>query len=102
MNNDELVPLPDGWTIERVREVAQASVAEVLEPPPAAWYEVRQPDGATQTQPIEAETVLSVGGYFLVQERGELEAWNIASRDEDGRIVCWATYDDLGAALRGL
>jgi len=91
--------LPRGWTLDRVREVAQATEQPRLVPPDSAEVVVETTAGP---EPVAASTILFVGGYHLVLPEGEDDDWLMGLAGADGRIVCWASYGTLENALRSL
>ncbi len=93
------MPLPSGWTLDRVNEVTQSTDAHLVEPVPFVLLEIRTPD-STEYQTVSAATVISVGGYFLVDE-GANDDWLMGSGDGES-IVCWAGYGSLERALLSL
>ena len=95
MNDDGM---PDGWTLERVKEVGQLrDLPRLLDRRTKVTFDA--PSGPTEIQPV---TIIDVDGLVLVldEARGE---WLMGQQCADGSIVCWGSYgDDLGDAIRGL
>ena len=95
--------LPEGWTLDRVREVEPS--AELLDPadhfvvaderPAADGYEVLDPS-----------VILSFSGLCLclVRAAGSAGGWWMGHLDaDDGSIACWGDYGpDLEDAIRAL
>ncbi|GGV42238.1 hypothetical protein GCM10010182_78670 [Actinomadura cremea] len=96
------MPLPPGWTIERVREVSGCARAAVLAAEDVAALDVREVEGRADV-PVGTgtiELVMTFDELCLVNVQGE---WLMGSVNEDGSMLCWASYgDDLHEALRGL
>ncbi|MFD8599218.1 hypothetical protein ACFV1L_29855 [Kitasatospora sp. NPDC059646] len=89
--------LPDGWTIERVRDASGVAEADllplerlvVIEQPGAADYDVLRPD-----------LILAFHDLCLARVGDE---WLMGHLDQDGSVICWASYGpDLAGAIRGL
>lgn len=96
------MPLPSGWTIERVRAVSGCARAEVLDAAALAALDVREVDGRAEVPvaPHAIELVMTFDELCLVRAGGE---WLMGGVNDDGSVLCWASYgDDLHEALRGL
>jgi len=95
MNGDGL---PEGWTLERVREVGQLrDEPRLLDRSTKVTL-----DTPTGLREVEPSIVLECGGLVLVLDASEGD-WLMGQQSEDGSIVCWGSYgDDLESALRGL
>lgn len=91
-------PLPDGWTLARVRAIEPGTV--VLDP---AGHHVVAERGVGDRVPLPpAEHLLAIGDLRLVRVEGDPEWW-MGDVADDGTIVCWGSHGtDLGAALRAL
>ena len=95
--------LPEGWTLQRVREVAQdpqarfetAAVRVVIE---------TFPHGHTvdvELDPVEASVILCFHDLALVRPVDD-DDWYMGQRVGE-EIRCWASYGpDLEAAIRAL
>ncbi len=85
--------LPDGWTLERVRAVAQS--------PTATWGDRSAPTSwEGESDLVETTTVLAFDDYVIVLEREG--TWAMGDL-RDGGITLWGDYgSDLERALRGL
>lgn len=91
-------PLPDGWTIERIRTLSQDSGATPL----TLDRLVRvAPSGQGRYVPLQPEVILAFHGLCLVLDDGE---WYMGDLAADGSITCWdVSYGpDLAEAVRGL
>lgn len=90
-----LVPgLPDGWTVDRVREVAQGD-AELL-----ALDTVVLLDDRMGYVALVPSTIISFTGLCLVLNADD-GLWYMGQLDDGGTIVCWSAYgDDLEEATR--
>ena len=87
--------LPEGWTIERVRVLAQGD-AELL----PVDTPIRH-DGLGATRTLSPTVVVGFSGLCLVQDAQDGE-WCMGDL-VDGAIVCWARYgNDLEFAIRSL
>ena len=88
--------LPDGWTIDRVREVVQGE-AELL-----ANDTVVMLDDRTDYVALIPLAVISFVGLCLVLDAND-GYWYMGQLDEDGTIVCWSAYGkDLEEAIKAL
>jgi len=95
---------PDGWSIERVRAVAQGDAEEI--PGDTAFVVVQVGSGADSSNDYERvmpQLVLVFGTYALVLPVGE-EEWMMGMFDpSDSSIACWGTVgEDLEQAILGL
>ena len=93
--------LPEGWTLERLRQVAQATEAEVIPPDRAVLLEVRTGD-QTDYESVSPSVIVHVGGLYLVLPNDEEDDWLMGQADDDGTIICWAYYGSLEEALQAL
>ena len=90
--------LPDGWTLDRVREVGH------LRDPPrlldlSTQVILDTPSGRSAVEPA---TIIDCGGLVVVLD-GSDASWLKGMQLDDGSIICWGSYgDDLERALRGL
>ncbi len=91
--------LPEGWTLERVREEAQAEDAELVAIDRPVFL---MAEGAGDRECIDPVVILHVGGLYLVLPRGKNDDWLMGSDDDGGAVLCWAYYGSLGDALRAL
>jgi hypothetical protein len=92
-----LVPeLPDGWTLDRVREVAQGD-AELL-----SLDTVVLLDDRSDYVALAPSAIISFTGLCLVLN-GDDGLWYMGQLDDDGTIVCWSAYSaDLEEAILSL
>jgi hypothetical protein len=89
------VTLPEGWTLERVRAVANGP-ADLLPAITSAWLK-----GYGEDQRLTPRCVISFSGLCLVLDDDGV--WYMGAANADGAIVCWAGYgDDLELAIRSL
>lgn len=91
------LPLPHGWTLERIRRVSGDETAVVLpaNQPAAVWQQ------GSGYKPISPDLVLGLSGLCLAHVADD--GWYMGSINPDGSLSCWAYYgDDLYEALRGL
>ncbi|MBV1849068.1 hypothetical protein [Catellatospora tritici] len=89
--------LPDGWSLERIRQVSGAEDAVALSTDRPVSY--REP--GSDDVPLQPDLALGFDGLCLVRVDGD--GWYMGSVLADGSVVCWARYgDDLYEALRGL
>jgi hypothetical protein len=76
-------PLPDGWTLERVRAIEPSAV--LLDVSPHVVF-------ASESEDYEelppARCILSFSGLCLVQVEGDDEWWMGQPDESDGSIVC--------------
>lgn len=95
--------LPDGWTLDRVREVAKDSAAKFESDDVRVLIE-SYPHGnnvEVELEPVEASVILRFHDLALVRPKGE-DDWYMGQRLGQ-EIRCWASYGpDLEAAIRGL
>jgi hypothetical protein len=88
--------LPEGWTMERVRSVAQG---------PAELLPVDTPSRVSTASSYEALSptcVISFSGLCLVRDAGD-GIWYMGQVDANGTILCWAGHSsDLEEAIRSL
>ena len=77
--------LPDGWTMDRVRETAMGD-AELLSSTTAARL-----DDLTGSSPLSPTTIVSFSGLCLVRDADD-GIWYMGQPDADGTIVCWSGY----------
>jgi hypothetical protein len=91
--------LPAGWDLDRVKAMGVREVQFL----PIDTYCVFDERDATRNDYVELAptAILDCGGLCLVRNR-EDDLWYMGSRASSGEIVCWAAYDDLGDAIRGL
>ncbi|MER6915043.1 hypothetical protein ABT354_25490 [Streptomyces sp. NPDC000594] len=88
---------PDGWTLQRIRDVSGDIRAEVLSPD----RRVVHCDAADDV--LHPTLVLGFGELCIVRvPDGDDWYWYMGSLNDDGGVVCWSVYDDLYEALRGL
>jgi hypothetical protein len=97
--------LPDGWTIDRVRAVAQGTAELVSLDSQVVVDELTQSDEglrARGTSPLSASCIIRFGDLYLVRDI-EDDSWYLGRAETDGVIHCWAGYgDDLEQAIRAL
>ncbi len=90
--------LPEGWTLERVREVGQLR-DEVRLLDPGTSVTVETSDGP---EFVDADLMIDCGGLVLVLDPVDGD-WLMGEVDDAGVVRCWAGYgSDLGEALRSL
>ncbi len=89
--------LPDGWTIERVREHAQANGLELISLDREVFIRASGDD-----EQVAPSVILHVGGLYLVLAEGDTDDWMMGDADDNGTIRCWAYYGALGDALRAV
>ena len=89
--------LPNGWSVARIRDLEPH--AELLDP---TAHEVLMHHTKADTERLNADLVLYIGGQVLVRELG-YPGWLIGGVHPDGSIWCIdVDYGDLGSALRSL
>ena len=89
--------LPQGWTLQQIRDVSGDREAVVLDPDrPVKWVSV----GEALEMP-RPEIILGFHGLCLVKPVGD-DDWYMGSLYDNGSVDCWTTYDNLHEALRGL
>ena len=93
-----VVTLPEGWTLGRVREHAQAECAELI----ASDRTVPVTQDGKDYEPVDPSVILYVGGLYLVLARDEDDDWMMGAAEDDDTIVCWNYYGPLADALRAL
>ncbi len=87
--------LPEGWTLERVRAVANGP-ADLLPASTSAWLK-----GYGEDQRLTPSCAISFSGLCLVLDDDGV--WYMGEADVDGTIVCWSGHGgDLEAAIRSL
>ncbi|MER5252990.1 MULTISPECIES: hypothetical protein [unclassified Streptomyces] len=86
---------PDGWTLQRIRDVSGDIRAEVLSPDRRVVYY----DAADDL--LHPTLVLGFGELCIVKVLDD-DDWYMGSLNDDGSVICWSIYDDLYEALRGL
>jgi len=89
--------LPEGWTLQRVREVSGDQEAVVLDTDRAVTYSGWH--GAEHV--LRPEFILGFGDLCVVRAVDD-DDWHMGTLNGDGTVLCWSTYDDFGNALRGL
>lgn len=93
----EVEELPEGWTLERIREVSGDSRAIVLSTDRSVSW-VRSDH---HREPIDPEIVIGLGELCVVKPVND-DDWYMGTLRDDGSVDCWSAYNDLGEALRGL
>lgn len=99
--------LPDGWTIERVREVAQGPAELVADTGIRAIVDhfVCSDEGKLVrggTVNLTPTCVVDFSGLFLVQDADDRE-WYMGQANDESVIHCWASYgNDFEEAIKGL
>ncbi|GHF60466.1 hypothetical protein GCM10010218_47380 [Streptomyces mashuensis] len=92
--------LPDGWTIERVREVSGDGSAVPVPVPVGARLVVADEPGGDDYVLLRPDVILAFHGLCLVRHEGE---WYMGHFEDDGSVICWSCYDtDFSEAVRGL
>ncbi|MFJ8033141.1 hypothetical protein [Streptomyces sp. NPDC096032] len=89
--------LPTHWTLQRIRDVSRDQEAVVL----CTERTVKWVAGLGAHEVLRPEIVLGFHGLCLVKLVDD-EDWYMGSVYDDGSIDCWAAYDELYEALRGL
>ncbi|MFG2124004.1 hypothetical protein [Streptomyces sp. NPDC048710] len=90
-------PLPPGWTLQQIRDVSGDREAVALDPNRTVkWVACA---GAHEV--LHPEIVLGFHNLCLVKSVHD-DDWYMGSLYDDGSVDCWAGYDDLHEALRGL
>ncbi|MFH9039025.1 hypothetical protein ACH4FA_06620 [Streptomyces sp. NPDC017966] len=89
--------LPQGWTLQQIRDVSGDREAVALDPDRSAkWVTF----AGTHEMP-RPEIVLGFHNLCLVKPVDD-DDWYMGSLHDHGSIDCWAVHDDLYEALRGL
>lgn len=89
--------LPQGWSLQQIRDVSGDREAVALDPDRSAkWVTF-----ARAHEMPRPEIVLGFHSLCLVKLVDD-DDWYMGSLYDDGSIDCWAAYDDLYEALRGL
>ncbi|WP_225827849.1 hypothetical protein [Streptomyces naphthomycinicus] len=89
--------LPTGWTIERVRALSGDPGAAPLSSDRLVVLEVA---GQDDYEPLRPYVILAFHELCLVREDDE---WFMGQLDDDGSVICWASYgSDLAEAIHGL
>ncbi|MBT2382042.1 hypothetical protein [Streptomyces sp. ISL-11] len=89
--------LPAGWNLQQIRDVSGDQEAIPLHTGRTVTWCV----SPAAEEVIRPAIVLGFHGLCLVRPVNDTE-WYMGSLNDDGSIDCWATYDDLYEALRGL
>ncbi len=90
-------PLPQGWALQQIRDVSGDQEAVALDPDRSAkWVAL-----AGVHEMVRPEIVLGFHGLCLAKPADD-DDWYMGSLYDDGSIDCWAAFDDLYEALRGL
>jgi hypothetical protein len=95
--------LPDGWTLERLREVSQSPVVEVLPNTVPVFLETFPHGNNTDLvrTPLEPELIISFRYMILLRVVGEPE-WYMGEQHGD-EVIAWGSYGpDLGGAIRAM
>jgi hypothetical protein len=95
--------LPDGWTLERLREVSQDPSAD-LWPTDTVVLTESNPNGASEPirEALVPDVIIRFAYLTLVRPVGEND-WYMGQVNERGEVVCWGSYGpDLEAAVRAL
>jgi hypothetical protein len=106
-HSERVLELPEGWTIERVRDVAQGSAELVVDSGIGATVDRFVPTGDGQlvrdgTQHLTPTCIVDFFGLFLVRNASDGE-WYMGQIDEENVIRCWSSYgDDFEEAIKGL
>ncbi|MFF0715894.1 hypothetical protein ACWEVM_09510 [Streptomyces bauhiniae] len=87
--------LPEGWTLQRIRDVSGDQEAVVL----GTDRVVRLVLGTLRT--LRPELVLGFHSLCIVKPLYDAD-WYMGSLHADGSVDCWTAYGDLHEALRGL
>ena len=101
-----MTELPAGWTIERVREVAQGH-AELTPVDTVATVDhfTRSDDGTRHrdgTTPLNVTCIVNLSGLYLVNHADDGE-WHMGQIADHNVIRCWASYgNDFEQAIKGL
>lgn len=83
--------------MERVRSESGDSEAVLLS---LERFVVIEEFGRHDYVPLQPDVILSFHGLCLVRADGE---WCMGQLDDDGSIICWASYGtELGQAIQGL
>jgi hypothetical protein len=93
--------LPNGWTIERVRDVSRDRKANFLNEWPPIDLELHPPQGGTTLKQVTPHAVLLVSGFYLAQEDQSEDDWMVGTLS-NGRVLCWGYAGTLAEALAGL
>lgn len=94
--------LPDGWTLDEIRERADDVTAELLDPDTRVLLDAPHPN---QGSVMVVDLMIGFGGDLClarsVDHGNRFGEWFMGHRGEP--IRCWAGYGtDLGAAIDGL
>ncbi|MGW5031330.1 hypothetical protein ACWEQW_08615 [Streptomyces nigra] len=89
--------LPQGWSLQAIRDVSGDREAVALDPDRSAQWVAF----AGAQEMLCPEIILGFHSLCLVKPVDD-DAWYMGSLYDDGSIDCWAAYDDLYEALRGL
>ncbi len=88
--------LPDGWSLERIREMGVREVRLLSN----KCYVVE--DRVDDLVELDPACIIDCGGLQLLLDRADGE-WHMGSMDDDGAIWCWGSYGaDLAEAIRAL
>ncbi|MFE9847075.1 hypothetical protein [Streptomyces goshikiensis] len=89
--------LPAGWTIERMRALSGDLSAVLLS---VDRLVVLEAVGQGDYEPLRPDVILGFHDLCLARDDGE---WFMGQLDDDGSVICWASYgSDLAEAIRGL
>ncbi|WP_067545033.1 hypothetical protein [Nocardia crassostreae] len=96
--------LPDGWTLEEIRQRADDNAVELLDPSTPVFLDASHPN---QGAPLAVDLIIGFSSLCLarsVDHRNHYGDWFMGPRPGTGEsILCWASYGaDLGAAIDGL
>ncbi|MFE2539358.1 hypothetical protein [Actinacidiphila glaucinigra] len=90
--------LPPGWTLPQIRDVSGEQEAGALGTDRAVKWVAS--DGADEV--VHPEIILGEFSGLALVKPVQVDDWYMGDLHDDGSIDCWAIYDDLERALRGL
>ncbi|WP_410537997.1 hypothetical protein [Streptomyces sp. KL2] len=90
--------LPEGWTLQRIRDVSGGREAVALHTARSVTW--RGSAGAGADEEVRPGIVLGFHGLCLVGPVDD-EDWYTGCLNDDGSVDCRSVYGDLFEALRG-
>lgn len=102
MTEDEAI-LPEGWTLERLREVGQSPTVQLL-PSSTPVFFFQDPPGSPEpvTHALEPEVIIDFRYRVLVRAVRDPE-WYMGEFNDEGAVMCWGAYgSDLLRAIRAM
>jgi hypothetical protein len=91
-------------SIDWIRDYSFNKDAVFIDPKEVnVFYEFVDPVSKEQkSEKIEIRYVIKISDYFLVEEVGDEDNWQVGNADSTGDIHCWTYYGTLKDAIRAL